>query len=161
MKLENFRKIFAVLTAGIVWFVGILLFFVLSGAQNILANPDYQSRKFLTAFNAEPLPRMAENPVIVPAGLILAGSLTGLVFWFLNSKLDYRWLQKGLVFGLIHWALMIPWFEFYLPYNVMREPVPLVLLEMFLWIGVTLLVGIYLSFMFNFKRKPKPFRQTE
>ena len=148
-----FRKIFGVLTAGIVWYLGVLLFFVFSGMQGILANPDYQSQKFLDSFINEPLPRASENPLLVPIGLIIIGIFAGLVFYFLNDKLNYTWFKKGLIFGLIHWALMIPWFEFYLPYNVMLEPFLLVLLESFLWLCVTLLIGIYLSFVFNFKTK--------
>lgn len=151
--MENLRKIFAIFTAGIVWFIGILVFFVFSGAQGILANPEFQSQKFIDAFTKEPLPLAGKNPLIVPLGLIVVGAFTALVFVFLNEKLNYGLLKKGVVFGLIHWALMIPWFEFYLPYNVMREPFMLVLLEMFLWLCVTLLIGIYLSFILNFKKK--------
>lgn len=36
---------------------------------------------------------------------------------------------------------MAPWFEFYLPWNVLREPAPLVVLELACWLGVMLLVG--------------------
>lgn len=149
--MEILRKIFAIFTAGLVWFIGILLFFVFSGAQGILANPKYQSQKFIDAFTKEPPPLAVENPLIVPLGLIFVGAFTSLVFAFLNDKLNYGWLKKGVVFGLIQWALMIPWFEFYLPFNVMREPFLLVVFEMFLWLCVTLMVGIYLSFLFNFR----------
>ncbi len=151
--MDIFRKIFGILTVGLVWFFSLLLFFVFSGMQGILANPEFQSQKFIDAFTKEPLPRVAENPLILPLGLIVVGIFTGLVFSFLNDKLSYGWLKKGLIFGLIHWALMTPWFEFYLPFNVMREPFLLVLLEMFLWLCVALTIGIYLSFVFNFKRK--------
>ena len=41
---------------------------------------------------------------------------------------------------------MVPWFEFYLPWNVMREPAPLVLLEMACWLGVRLgYLAMYLA----------------
>ena len=150
--MNNFRKTFAVLTAGIVWFLAMMVFFVFSGAQNILANPAYQSEKFIKAFFAEPFPRAAESFFIVPAGLIFVGAIAALIFCWLNEKLNYKWFKKGLIFGGIHWALMIPWFEFYLPFNVMREPFLLVLLEMLLWLGVTLTLGIYLSFVLNFKK---------
>lgn len=150
--MEIFRKIFGILTVGIVWLIGILVFFVFSGAQGILANPVYQSQKFIDAFTKEPLPLTGEDSLILPFGLIIVGIFVGIVFNFLNDKLNYGWFKKGLVFGLIHWAFMIPWFEFYLPFNVMREPFVLVLFEMFLWLCVTQTIGIYLSFVFNFKR---------
>ena len=37
--------------------------------------------------------------------------------------------------------MAIPWFEFYLPFNVMREPLPLVALELVCWFLVLQLVG--------------------
>jgi hypothetical protein len=40
---------------------------------------------------------------------------------------------------------MVPWFEFYLPWNVMLEPMPLVLLEVLCWLIVQLLVGLALA----------------
>ncbi|MEZ5426167.1 MAG: hypothetical protein R2747_07885 [Pyrinomonadaceae bacterium] len=153
--MKNFRGIFGILTAGIVWYLSMMLFFVLSGAQGILADPEIQSRKFLDSFFQEPLPRVAGNPLIVPIGLIVIGAIAGGVFLWLNDKLGTGWFRRGIAFGLIQWALMIPWFEFYLPFNVMLEPLALVLLEMLLWLGVTLTVGIYLSFIFNFASKAK------
>jgi hypothetical protein len=41
--------------------------------------------------------------------------------------------------------MMALWFEFYLPWNVLHEPAPLVALELVLWLGVMLLVGIAIA----------------
>jgi hypothetical protein len=71
----------------------------------------------------------------------------------LNNKLSGGWLKKGLTFGVINWLLMIPWFEFYLTYNVMREPLNLVFLEGFLWLCTLICVGLGYSFIYNFKSK--------
>lgn len=150
--MKNFRKYIAVLTAGLVWFLALMTFFVFSGAQAVLANPAYQSEKFLRAFTGEPLPRAAGSFFIVPLGLIFVGAIAASVFVWLDGKLNHRWPKKGLVFGAVHWALMIPWFEFYLPFNVMREPLALVLLEMLLWLGVTLTLGLYVSFVLNYRK---------
>lgn len=40
---------------------------------------------------------------------------------------------------------MVPWFEFYLPWNVLREPASLVALEMLCWAGGMLLVGVTIA----------------
>lgn len=40
---------------------------------------------------------------------------------------------------------MVPWFEFYLPWNMMHEPAPLVLLEMALWLGVLVVAGLAIA----------------
>jgi hypothetical protein len=37
---------------------------------------------------------------------------------------------------------MTLWFEFYLPWNVLREPAALVGVELACWLGVHLLVGV-------------------
>jgi hypothetical protein len=141
--------------SGIVWYGALNLFFVYSGAQNILANPDKQSSKFLKVFTEyQPLPMMATNPSIVWKGLLLVGFLTALAFSILNPYLKGNWLKRGMVFGFIHWLVMTPWFEFYLPYNVMHEPLSLVLFEAALWLCLTLTLGLFMSFTLNFKRRP-------
>jgi hypothetical protein len=123
-----------------------------SQAQQILADPGHQSEKFLSAFMSEPYPRMVEDPCLVLKGLWIAGLFMGGVFVFLNDKLTGGVVKRGMTFGLVAWALIIPWFEFYLPYNVMREPQPLVLFECFLWLGAMLTIGLGMSVILNFRR---------
>jgi hypothetical protein len=78
-----------------------------------------------------------------PAGLLTIGTLFGIVYHAVRRAFSGQpWWKKGLQFGLVSWALMVPWFEFYLPWNVMHEPVLLVMLEMGLWLVVLAIVGI-------------------
>lgn len=148
------RKILVFLIAGPLWWLGALLFFVYSGAQNVLSNPAYQSEKFLQVFAVlEPLPRMATNLGFIWIGMGIIGLFPAGVFLYLNNKLPGNWWQKGLKYGLLHWALVTPWFEFYLPYNVMHEPLPLVLFEVGLWLCVALLLGLGMSAVANVGRK--------
>ena len=146
------RSLIAIISAGAVWYGALTFLFVLSGAQAILADPSRQSEKFIAAFSQEPLPLAAEHPYLLFAGFVVCGALAAAVFSFLNDKFEGGFVRKGLIFGGIQWALMVPWFEFYLPFNVMREPLPLVLLEMALWLGVMLSVGLWVSFVLNFRR---------
>lgn len=147
------RNIIAIATTGLVWYVAMQLFFVWSGAQKILGNPAHQSSKFIKAFiEYEPLPLMATDSSIVWKGLMVVGAFLAIAFLLVNHGLKGGWLRKGLLFGLVHWMMMTPWFEFYLPYNVMREPFPLVLLEGGLWLCVALITGLYLSFVVNFRK---------
>jgi hypothetical protein len=133
-----------------------MTFFIFSGAQQILSNPEFQSEKFLKVFTEiEPLPRVFENASILYIGIYLISTLSLIVFIFLNDKLNGGWLKKGLTFGVINWLLMIPWFEFYLPYNVMHEPLKLVLLEGLLWLCTLICVGLIYSFIYNFKNQPE------
>jgi hypothetical protein len=96
-----------------------------------------------------PLPRMAEQPEALAIGLLLIGLTHACVYAWLHSKLGATVLKRGLSFGLVAWALMVPWFEFYLPWNVMREPFGLVLLEGLCWLIVLLGVGLSISLVFH------------
>ena len=138
--------------SGLVWYLGLNLFFVWSGMQAILGNPSYQSSKFIKVFAEEPLPLMSTDPSIVWKGLIFVGLLAAIAFSIINPYLKGRRLRRGLTFGVVHWLLMAPWFEFYLPYNVMLEPIALVLLEGVLWFFVMVILGLFMSFTLNFKR---------
>ncbi len=145
------RYIILLAGSGIVWRYAMQLMFVWSGAQPVLANPEYQSGKFINAFVTEPLPRMATDSTVLWKGFYVISICLSVAFIIVNRKLSGHWLKRGLVFGVVNWLLMTPWFEFYLPYNVMLEPLPLVLLEALLWLCVTLLLGVYFSFVANWR----------
>lgn len=101
----------------------------------------------------EPLPRMIGDEFFMMKGAYCISLLWVALFLFLNAKLGGNWLRKGVVFGTIIWAAMVPWFEFYLPYNVMNEPLDLLLFEATLWLGSILSLGLLYSFILNFRRQ--------
>jgi hypothetical protein len=76
---------------------------------------------------------MAESPAILPAGLLLVGLGASAAYAIIGPRLGGGTARRGAIFGALAWLLMVPWFEFYLPYNVMREPLALAILEAFLW----------------------------
>lgn len=146
------RGVISGLIGGVAWNFGMKISFW--PAQKILADPNLQSQKFLSVFyNIEPLPRMFDNSWIFTIGLLLVGIFYGLVFSFLSDNFSGNWFKKGVVFGLVGWALMVPWFEFYLPWNVMHEPISLVFLEAGLWAVVLQIVGLSVSFSNNIMSK--------
>lgn len=139
-----FRTLLAGLGGGIAWIAGMTVFF--GPAQAILADPELQSGKFLAVFaEIEPLPRTLANGWILIAGLLVLGLLYGIAYRVIRNAIAGGWWRKGLGFGLLAWLLMVPWFEFYLPWNVMHEPLPLVLLESALWLATLSLVGVAIA----------------
>lgn len=145
------RALAAGLAGGVAWMLALTLLF--GPAQAVLADPAHQSEKFLTVMaQLEPLPRVADAPWILPAGLLVIGMIYGVTYGFVRRAFPGRaWWKKGLAFGAVAWALMVPWFEFYLPWNVMHEPARLVLLEMACWAGVLLIVGLTIAGVYEWR----------
>jgi len=145
------RAVILILLSGAIWFACFFAWFFLSRAQVVLGDPAYQSQKFLDAFTTPPLPRINTSMPLLVAGVYVIALVATLVFLYLDDKLRGGWIKRGLEFGLIYWALMVPWFEFYLPFNVMHEPYKLALLEGLLWLGTLLSFGLIISFIYNFR----------
>ena len=138
------RASLAGLAGGVAWFLGILVMF--GPAQAVLTDPNLQSAKMIAAFSPEPMaPRSHGSPWLVGAGLLCIGVLWGWVYAWIAAAWPGPWWKRGLRFGAVGWALMVPWFEFYLPWNVLLEPVALVALEMACWMGVLLWVGLAIA----------------
>ncbi|WP_028969055.1 DUF6789 family protein [Sphingomonas sp. URHD0057] len=139
------RSLLSGLAGGLAWIAAMLLLF--GPAQSILGDPGLQSAKFMNVMaDPEQPPRMAGALWIVPVGLMMIAQCHAAVFAWVGDRLPGRSaLRRGLAFGLIAWALSFPWFEFYLPWNVMLEPLPLVALELACWLGVMLAVGAAIS----------------
>jgi hypothetical protein len=149
-------KIILAPIAGLVAFtlasvVSNLLFFQL-GAP-ILFDPEVQSAKIIDVlFEMEPHPLMFENgPLYMAYGLIV-GAIHGLVFMMIEPALGKTRLQRALRFAVLLWALMALYFEFHTPFNMFREPLILVGLELFFWIFVVLAEGLALSFIYGRSR---------
>ena len=135
--------LFAGAAGGVAWRTAMRIIF--GSAQRFLTDPLLQSPKMLNAFMLAPVPRTSHQPGLLWVGLISIGILWTLAYRALSALWRPPWWRKGLLFWMISWSLMVPWFEFYLPWNVMLEPFPLVLLELVCWAGVLLVVGLTIS----------------
>lgn len=143
MKSKWMRYLLCGISAGIAWLIGIMVFF--GPAQILLADPGLQSEKMLNAFTSDPLPRTAESPGILLLALVVIGIMWSAVFVWLSENWQGSWKSKGMKFSAVAWVLMVPWFQFYLPWNVLHEPWFLVLLEMLCWAGVLFLTGMAIA----------------
>jgi hypothetical protein len=139
------RAVVAGALGGLAWNGAMVAFF--GPAQLVLADPELQSPKMLAAFmDPEALPRMAAAPWILPVLLLVLGIVYGLVFAVIAGGLPGRtWWTRGSSFGLVAWALGFLWFEAYLPWNVLLEPVSLVAFELVLWLAVLQVVGLVIA----------------
>lgn len=117
--------------AGVVFsFLSGLTFYDIGVRSGILFNPAYQSAKVLAVV---PSMVMVRAPYIIFAGwtLILIG------YAFLFARISVLWphgyWRRLWRLGLLIWFFSLLFFEFQGPYNLLREPIPLLLLELLFW----------------------------
>ena len=150
------RILLGAVFAGLAMNVAALLFF--APAQAVLADPELQSSKFIRAFAGDPPPRAADIPYLFQIGLMALGLPHAIAFQLIYRGLPRNWFAAGLVYGFAAWLIAYFWFEFYLPWNVMREPAPLVLLELACWLGVMVFNGLALAAIYRkvLQSPPRP-----
>lgn len=107
-----------------------LTFYEIGVRSGILFNPAYQSPQVLAVV---PTMVMIKAPYIIYGGwtIILIG------YAFLFSHMSILWPQgycrRLWRLGLLIWFFSLLFFEFQGPYNLLREPIPLLLLELLFW----------------------------
>lgn len=141
------RYLIAAIAAGVAMNLAVMATF--GPAQTLLADPELQSAKFIAAFTQEPLPRAATFPLLFQLGFFGLGFAHALAFQLLHRGLPRSWFSAGIVYGFAAWLIAYLWFEYYLPWNVMREPLPLVLLELACWLAVMLANGLALALVYR------------
>lgn len=135
------------MAGAVAWWIGLMGLF--GSLQGILGNPAMQSAKMMQIYDMQPPPRIAVEPWLLPAGMFGVALLQAVVFAYIRPALPRPLVLRGVAFAAVAWALFVPWFEFYLPWNLMLEPNLLVLIEMACWAGVMLLVGLAISIAFG------------
>jgi hypothetical protein len=146
-----FRTLRAALAGSVACWWGFLLLFL--PAQAILSDPALRSAQFIAVLADLPTAsRSFSSPWLVPAGMAVLALIQAVVFARIRKGLPAGSAARGLTFGGVSWALCFPWFEFYLPWNVMRVPPMLVLLDLLLWAGVMMLTGLAISFAYGSDR---------
>ena len=150
------RKFTRAAVAGLIAFLvasvlSNILFFQI--AAPLLFDPELQSAKLLSVlFEMEPRPLMFENGPLYLLIAAIIGMVHGLVFMMLEPALGQSRLKRGLGFAFLIWALMALYFEFHVPFNMFREPIALVGLELLIWVFVALAEGLVLSFIYGESR---------
>jgi hypothetical protein len=146
------RSLLAVLVAGTLAGAAIIggMVLLFGPAQGILADPALQSPKLLQIFmELSPPPRISFSPSWAWLGFGLIGCAHALVFRFIRSALGAGVWKPTVRFAALSWLMMALWFEFWILWNVMHEPVTLIALELTLWAGVLLIEAAVLTVTFR------------
>lgn len=141
------RILRSALAGAAAWWAG--LNYIFGAVQGVLADPAMQSAKMMAIYELQPPARIVIHPWLLPAGFLVVALFQACAFAFVRPALPAGPVARGAAFGSVAWALFVPWFEFYLPWSLMLEPTPLVLLEMLCWAAIMLLVGLAISIAFG------------
>ncbi len=141
------RILRAAAAGAVAWWAGLMGIF--GAAQGMLAHPALQSDKLNSVYSMPPPPRIGVDPSLLPLGIFVVALIHSITFAYIRPALPRGIMMRGLAFAAVSWALFVPWFEFYLPWNLFLEPALLVALEMLCWAGVLALVGLAISLAFG------------
>lgn len=108
-----------------------LTFYYIGVRSGILFNPAYQSAKVLAVV---PTMVMIQAPYIIYTGWTVV--LIGYAFLFTHISVLWPrgYWQRLWRLTLLIWFFSLLFFEFQGPYNLLREPLPLLLLELLFWV---------------------------
>lgn len=146
------RSLFTTFIAGMLAGAAIIggMVMLFGPAQRILADPALQSPKLLQIFmELSPPPRISFSPSLAWLGFGLIGLAHALVFRLVRPALGAGLWEPTVRFTALSWLMMALWFEFWILWNVMHEPVSLIALELTLWAGVLLMEAAVLTFTFR------------
>ena len=155
------RFVVASLAAYATAVVSLTLLFGNPFIEGLLFSEDAgQSEKVLSVwFEQEPLPAVTplwedlgeieERGFAVQGLLLLWAAAVVLVYalGWVNRPGSLIW--RGLTFGAVMWAVTFLFFEAYVPFNLLGEPFPLVLLELSLQLVAMLVTGLVIALAYR------------
>ncbi|KAF3461999.1 hypothetical protein ACQCP0_11670 [Ralstonia pseudosolanacearum] len=132
------RILVAGLAGGLTLNVVMLLTFRLIGfgwnGGGFLLTATIQSRKLIAVWTQiEPLPLIVANPAPMIAGLVLFGVAHAAIYGWLAPAWPQGVLPRALRFAGLTFVLSYLFFEFFTPFNLLGEPLVLVLAELGFW----------------------------
>ena len=152
MRASFVSTLFGGIGAGLAANGAIFLTFRLLGfgqeRHGVLLNPSLQSQKLIAVWTTiEPLPLIVTHPIAMALGFAVLAVLHAFV---------YRWLAPAWPPGILRRALRMAWllfllsyvfFEYFAPFNLFREPLPLVAVELAFWAIVAFAEGFTLAWL--------------
>lgn len=160
MKNSISMTLLAGFVGGVALNLAMLLTFRLLGfgwdGGGILVDPSIQSHKLIAVWTQmEPIPLVVSNPAPIIVGFIL---------FSIGHAFVYRWLAPAWPMGIKSraWRLAVLvfflsflFFEFFTPFNMFGEPIPLIGLELMFWATIALTEALAIVTVFEWKTVAK------
>lgn len=146
------RTLVAGLTGGLAMNLVMLLTFRAIGfgwnGHGILLTSPRQSKKLIAVWTQlEPLPLVVANPAPIIVGLLLFGVGHAFVYKWLSAAWPKGIAPRALrLAGLLFFMTFLFW-EFFTPFNIFGEPLPLVALELSFWALIAVADAFAIAFV--------------
>ena len=146
------RTVLAGIGGGFAMNLVMLLTFRLIGfgwnGKGFLLNPDVQSRKLIAVWTEiEPLPLVVNSPAPIIVGIILFGIIHAFVYRWISPAWPKGSIARGLRMSVLIFLLVFSFWEFFTPFNLFGEPLPLIGLELLFWAIIALADGLVIAFI--------------
>jgi hypothetical protein len=143
MSCSPCRTILAGLAGGVTLNLTMLLTFRLLGlgwnGGGILLDPSLQSPKVIAVWTQiQPIPLVVSNPMLIGMGLILFGVFHAFVYQWLAPAWPTGILERAGRLAVLVFGLSFLFWEFFTPFNMFGEPLPLIGLELVFWALIAL-----------------------
>lgn len=150
MKPSSLRTVLAGLSGGFAMNLAMLLTFRLIGlgwtGEGILLNPDVQSRKLIAVWTEiEPIPLVVNNPAPIIIGIIIFGIIHAFVYRWISPAWPEGIVARGIRMSILIFFLVFSFWEFFTPFNLFGEPLPLIGLELLFWAIIALSDGFIIA----------------
>ncbi|MCM2342290.1 hypothetical protein [Rhodoferax sp.] len=102
--------------------------------DGILLTSSIQSQKLIAVWTQlEPLPLVVANPAPIIIGMVLFGIVHAFIYRAISAVWSPGILPRALRFACIVFLMGFAFWEFFTPFNLFGEPLPLIALELLFW----------------------------
>jgi hypothetical protein len=123
--------------------------------DGVLLDPATQSAKLIAVWTRlEPLPRILTNPLLMQAGFILVAAVHAAIYRSVSPAWPPGVRSRGLRLSALLYGSTYVFWEFFTPFNLLGEPLPLVGLELAFWALVAASEGFTIAAILERFEKP-------
>jgi hypothetical protein len=122
-----------------------LLGFGLHGDGILITSPAQSPKLVEVWMRLEPLPLVMTDPAPILLGMLLFGILHAYLFTWISPAWPRGVVARGLRFSALVFLMTFLFWEFFTPFNLFGEPLPLIALELVFWACIALADGMAIS----------------